>query len=69
MSAVLDWDRYLFINTDLTVTLHREPVGEWVCPDAITYPERTGVGLAESRMFDEKGPIGRGTRTLFLGPR
>ncbi|MFB8006611.1 thioesterase family protein [Nocardia sp. NPDC056000] len=69
VSAVLDWDRYLFINTDLTVTLHREPVGEWVCLDAVTYPERTGVGLAESRMFDEKGPVGRGTQTLFLGPR
>ncbi|MFF2551678.1 thioesterase family protein [Nocardia sp. NPDC058058] len=69
VSSVLDWDRYLFINTDLTVTLHREPVGEWVCLDAVTYPERTGVGLAESRMFDEKGPIGRGTQTLFLGPR
>ncbi|WP_405135394.1 thioesterase family protein [Nocardia sp. NBC_01388] len=69
VSAVLDWDRYVFINTDLTVTLHREPVGEWVCLDAATYPERTGVGLAESRLFDEKGPIGRSTQTLFLSTR
>ncbi|MBF6172400.1 thioesterase family protein [Nocardia blacklockiae] len=69
ISAVLDWDRYLFINTDLTVTLHREPVGDWVCLDAVTYPERSGLGLAESRLFDEKGPVGRGTQTLFLGPR
>ncbi|WP_067688603.1 thioesterase family protein [Nocardia jejuensis] len=69
VSSVLDWDRYLFINTDLSVTLHREPVGEWVCLDAVTYPDRSGVGLAESRLFDEKGPIGRGTQTLFLAPR
>ncbi|WP_019933054.1 thioesterase family protein [Nocardia sp. BMG111209] len=69
VSAVLDWDRYLFINTDLTVTLHREPAGEWVCLDATTYPERTGIGLAESRLFDERGPIGRGTQTLYLAPR
>ncbi|MCU1647814.1 MAG: Uncharacterized protein JWN03_8089 [Nocardia sp.] len=69
VSAVLDWDRYVFINTDLAVTLHREPVGEWVCLDAATYPERTGVGLAESRLFDEKGPIGRSTQTLFLSRR
>ncbi|MFQ6326939.1 thioesterase family protein [Nocardia sp. CWNU-33] len=69
VSSVLDWGSYYFINTDFTVTLHREPVGEWVCLDAVTYPERSGVGLAESQLFDEKGPIGRGTQTLFIGPR
>ncbi|WP_036509874.1 thioesterase family protein [Nocardia aobensis] len=69
VSAVLDWERYLFINTDLTVTLHREPVGEWVCLDAVTYPERSGIGMAESRLYDEKGPVGRSTQTLLIGNR
>ncbi len=69
VSAVLDWDRYLFINTDLTVTLHREPAGEWVCLDAVTYPERSGIGMAESRLYDEKGPVGRSTQTLLIGDR
>ncbi|WP_433730530.1 thioesterase family protein [Nocardia sp. CA-129566] len=69
VSSVLDWSRYLFINTDLTVTLHRQPVGEWVCLDAATYPQPHGIGLAESALFDEKGPLGRSTQTLFLGPR
>ncbi|WP_431957059.1 thioesterase family protein [Nocardia lijiangensis] len=69
VSAVLDWSRYLFINTDLTVTLHRQPVGEWVCLDAVTYPQPHGIGLAESALFDEKGPLGRSTQTLYLGIR
>jgi hypothetical protein len=69
VSSVLDWGSYFFINTDLIVTLHREPVGEWVCLDAVTYPERSGIGLAESRLFDEKGPVGRGTQTLLIGAR
>ncbi|MEV6137272.1 thioesterase family protein [Nocardia sp. NPDC051990] len=69
VSSVLPWDRYFFINTDLTVTLHRHPAGEWVCLDAVTYPERGGIGLAESRLLDEKGPIGRSTQTLLLGTR
>lgn len=69
VSSVLDWSQYLFINTDLTVTLHRQPVGEWVCLDAATYPQPHGIGLAESALFDEKGPLGRSTQTLFLGPR
>ncbi|WP_232110670.1 acyl-CoA thioesterase domain-containing protein [Nocardia wallacei] len=66
---LMDWDGYLFINTDLTVMLHREPIGNWVCLDAATYPERSGLGLAESRLYDEKGPVGRGTETLFIAPR
>lgn len=69
VSSVMDWARYFFINTDLTVTLHRDPVGEWVCLDAVTYPERSGIGLADTHLFDEQGPVGRGTQTLIIGPR
>ena len=44
VSAALDWSRYLFINVELTVHLHRGLVGEWVCMDAITIAggERSG---------------------------
>ncbi|GAA5054716.1 thioesterase family protein [Nocardia callitridis] len=69
VSSVLPWNRYFFINTDLTVTLHRDPVGEWVCVDAVTYPAGSGIGMAESRLFDREGPIGRGTQTLLFGFR
>ncbi|MFI6368806.1 thioesterase family protein [Nocardia sp. NPDC050630] len=69
ISSVLPWDRYFFINTDLTVNLHRAPADEWVCLDAVTYPERSGIGLAESHLLDAKGPIGRSTQTLLLGTR
>ena len=40
VSATLDLAGHLFINVDLTVHLIRLPVGEWVCLDAITVPER-----------------------------
>ncbi|MFD3743962.1 thioesterase family protein [Nocardia sp. NPDC058633] len=69
VSSVLDWSKYLFINTDLTVTLHRQPAGEWVCLDAVTYPQPHGIGLAESALSDETGPLGRSTQTLLLAPR
>ena len=36
ISRVVDFDAYLFVNTDLTVHLHREPAGEWVLLDART---------------------------------
>jgi hypothetical protein len=68
-SATLDLARHLFINVDLTVHLHRLPEGEWVCLDAITLPEATGVGLAESRLYDERGALGRSLQTLLLRER
>ena len=69
VSAALDWNRYLFINVDLSVHLHRMPEGEWVCLDAVTLPEQNGVGMADTRLFDERGPIGRGVQTLLIAER
>ena len=59
VSAVLDCRRYLFINVDLTVHLERMPEGEWVCVDAVTLPQPSGIGTAESVLSDERGRIGR----------
>ena len=69
VSAALDWSRFLFINVDLTVHLHRMPAGEWVCLDAITVPEPTGIGLADTALHDERGPIGRALQTLVVRER
>ena len=69
ISGTLDYRRYLFINVDLTVHLHRMPAGEWVCLDAITIPEPTGIGLADTQLADERGPIGRACQTLLIAPR
>jgi hypothetical protein len=69
VSATLDWSRYRFINVDLTVHLHRPLAGEWVCLDAITIPEGDGVGLADTALYDERGPIGRAAQTLLVDRR
>ncbi len=69
VSNVLDFSAWAFVNTDLTVHLHRMPVGEWVCLDAATTVQPHGVGLAESRLLDRSGPIGRGAQALFVAAR
>lgn len=69
VSATLDWARFVFINVDLSVHLHRLPEGEWVCLDAITIPERNSVGLADTALYDARGPIGRAAQTLLVGER
>ena len=69
ISATLDFRRYVFINVDLTVHLNRMPAGVWVCLDSVTVPEPTGVGLTDSMLFDELGPIGRAAQSLLIDER
>lgn len=68
-SNVLDWDRYVFVNTELTVHFVREPVGEWVLLDASTQLAEGGAGLASSVLSDRSGPVARGGQALFVAPR
>ena len=69
VSRIVDFDRYLFVNTDLTVHLHREPAGEWVLLDARTRLEPHGAGLAHSILSDEHGPLGLAAQSLFVADR
>jgi len=69
ISAVLDWRTHVFINVDLTVHFERMPEGEWVCVDAVTRPQPTGIGTAESVLSDERGRIGRAAQSLLVAPR
>jgi hypothetical protein len=68
-SSELDIARWHFINPELTVHLHREAEGEWVCLDATTTISDGGVGLATSQLSDQQGPIGIGAQTLLVQPR
>lgn len=69
ISATLDFQRFVFINVDLTIHLLRPPIGEWVCLDSITIPEPTGIGITDTALFDEHGPIGRAAQTLLVSER
>jgi Thioesterase-like superfamily len=69
ISAVLDWRDYVFINVDLTVHFERMPAGEWVCVDAVTRPQSSGIGTAESVLSDTSGRIGRAAQSLLIASR
>jgi hypothetical protein len=69
VAAAFDRERYSCINPDLTITLHRLPVGEWVGLDSATFPERTGLGVAESVLHDEQCRIGRAIQTVLIEER
>jgi hypothetical protein len=68
VSGTLDYRRWRFINPDLTVYLLRPPAGEWVALEAAT-TIAAGVGLADTTLHDEQGPIGRAAQALFVDRR
>jgi hypothetical protein len=69
VSASLDFQRFLFINVDLTAQLERMPVGEWIGIDAVTLPQPSGVGSSDSVLYDRDGRIGRALQTLLISER
>ncbi|HEX6361159.1 thioesterase family protein [Actinophytocola sp.] len=69
LSNRLDPRKWLFINTDLTVHVYREPVGEWVAMAAATAIGPEGVGTATTVLHDLDGPVGHGAQALLVRPQ
>ncbi len=58
-----------FVNPDLTVYLHRQPVGRWIRIKSHSEWNPHGIGLADSDLADEAGPLGRSLQSLYLATR
>ena len=69
VSGVLDFEGWIFINTDLSLHLHRLPEGEWIYMDARSTLDPHGIGVAETEFFDARGRVGRGAQALMVGRR
>lgn len=69
VSGELDLTRWLFINPELTLHVHREAVGEWICLDGQTAITSGGVGLATTVVSDGQGPLGLAAQSLLVTPR
>jgi hypothetical protein len=47
-----------FINSDVTLYLHREPTTEWIGYEVVNHGASDGVAIGECFLYDEAGPIG-----------
>ncbi|WP_411084668.1 thioesterase family protein [Streptomyces sp. cmx-18-6] len=65
----LDHHAGLVINTDITLALHRDPVGEWLCLRSDTAASPAGSGLALGQLDDATGDCGRVLQTLLVTER
>jgi hypothetical protein len=69
VSAGIEHASHTAINFDLTVALHRPLEGEWVGLDSVSTYEPAGLGLADTRVLDIRGPIGRVLQGLVIERR
>jgi len=69
VSSVLDFNEWTFINADLTISLARMPVGEWILLDAQTWLGDRGAGIAFAKLGDERGYFGRAIQSLIIERR
>jgi hypothetical protein len=69
VSAGIDHTTHTAINFDLTVALHRPLEGEWVGLDSVSTYDRAGLGLAETRVLDVRGPVGLALQGLVIERR
>ncbi|WP_338822995.1 thioesterase family protein [Bradyrhizobium septentrionale] len=68
-SPALDFNQWTFINADLTVSLAREPLGDWILLDGESWIGADGAGLAMSRLADQRGYFGRAVQSLVIERR
>ena len=68
-SSVLDFREWTFINGDLTLSLAREPVGDWILLDAETWAGPDSIGLAAARLADRDGYFGRAVQSILYERR
>jgi hypothetical protein len=53
---------------DLTVSVHRDQVGEWVHLDSNTVVTAEGAGRTDTVLGDAEGEFGRTIQTLVVAP-
>lgn len=65
----LDFATHLFVNTDLTLHMSREPVGGWIGLSSRTEHGPEGTATARSDLFDEAGALGLAAQSLYVAER
>jgi hypothetical protein len=68
-SQFLDPIVHVFVNPDISLHLHRLPVGEWIGMRSASYPQPHGIGMADTAVYDLSGRIGRVIQSQYLDRR
>jgi hypothetical protein len=66
LSSELHLGSHLFINADLTISVVRPMVGEWLHLDARTHYGVPGTAVAATALADAEGPVGTALQSLLI---
>jgi hypothetical protein len=69
VGAALNPERFMFMNTDTVVHLHRLPVGTDFALRARASVGPDGIGVTTAEIFDRQGFIGTSAQTLLVQRR
>ena len=69
LSAELPLREWLFIPPSLTVTVYREPSGDWLLMNACTVIDPRGSGLSQATLSDRLGEFGVASQPLLVQRR
>ena len=56
-----------FINADFTLSLSRDPAGEWLCFESLGRPDQAGIATSVVNLYDETGLLGSISCSCLLG--
>jgi Thioesterase-like superfamily len=68
VSQGVDNRAWLAINVELTLSLHRDPAGEWIHLESHAVIGAEGTGRADTVLGDREGEFGRAIQTLLVAP-
>ena len=57
-----------FINADITLNLHREPEGEWICMESVGRPDHAGIATSNVNLHDAAGLLGSASSSCLANP-
>jgi acyl-CoA thioesterase len=58
-----------YVNADITLYLHRMPVGEWVGYEVASHQSADGVAIGDCTLYDERGAIGKSSVCAVANPK
>lgn len=59
-------DEYRYMNTDLTISMHRKPASTWLASTARSHWGPKGYGASYATLFDEHSSVGSAMQTLLI---
>lgn len=68
-SQALDPKRWLYVNPDTTLYLHRLPEGDWIGMRSVVHQSPHGIGVTDTALYDRSGRVGHISQSQILERR